>query len=123
MGSCCEGSNNDYDIINLRLEKDKKSKKNGNIELQNQTDYDGEIKNSKNSNTNEKNISSLNYYISKKKLKIIIKQSKYLMEGKEYLINSLGLINQKNNYNDGLVIFGDTNVINNKYNIFENIDK
>lgn len=123
MGSCCEGSNNDYDIINLRLEKDKKSKKIGNIELQNQTDYDGEIKNSKNSNTNEKNISSLNYYISKKKLKIIIKQSKYLMEGKEYLINSLGLINQKNNYNDGLVIFGDTNVINNKYNIFENIDK
>ena len=35
------------------------------------------------------------------------------MEGKEYLIYSLGLINSKNNYNDALIIFGDTNVNNN----------
>ena len=35
------------------------------------------------------------------------------MVGKKYLLNSLGLINSKNNYNDGLIIFGDTNVNNN----------
>ena len=50
--------------------------------------------------------------VSRKKLKLIIKQSKCLMEGKEIIINSLGLLNSKNNYNDGLTIFGDSNVIN-----------
>jgi len=51
-------------------------------------------------------------YISKTKLKLTIKQSKNLPEGKEYIINSLGLlINNENKTNDGLVIFGDKNVI------------
>ena len=51
-------------------------------------------------------------YISKTKLKLIIKQSKNLPEGKEYILNSLGLlINNENKTNDGLVIFGDKNVI------------
>ena len=66
MGNCCEGAHNDYDIIDLQLEKNKKPRKNGNIDLQNQTDYDGGIKNSNNSNINEKNNPPLNYYISKK---------------------------------------------------------
>ena len=51
-------------------------------------------------------------YISKTKLKITIKQSKNLPEGKEYIINSLGLlINNENKTKDGLTIFGDKNVI------------
>ena len=52
------------------------------------------------------------YNISKTKLKLTIKQSKNLPEGKEYLINSLGLlINNENKTKDGLAIFGDKNVI------------
>ena len=52
------------------------------------------------------------YYISKTRLKITIKQSKNLPEGKEYIINSLGLlINNENKTKDGLTIFGDKNVI------------
>ena len=52
------------------------------------------------------------YYISKTRLKITIKQSKNLPEGKEYIINSLGLlINDENKTKDGLTIFGDKNVI------------
>ena len=51
-------------------------------------------------------------YISKTKLKLTIKQSKNLPEGKEYIINSLGLlINDENKTKDGLTIFGDKNVI------------
>ena len=51
-------------------------------------------------------------YISKTKLKLTIKQSKNLPEGKEYIINSLGLlINNENKTKDGLTIFGDKNVI------------
>ena len=49
-------------------------------------------------------------YISKKKLKLKILQSKCLIEGKTYIINSLGLMKPKNNFNDGLTIFGDENV-------------
>ena len=45
-------------------------------------------------------------------IKLTIKQSKNLPEGKEYLINSLGLlINNENKTKDGLAIFGDKNVI------------
>ena len=40
---------------------------------------------------------------------------KYISElnnglGKEFIINSLGLVNSKNDNKDGLVIFGDVNV-------------
>ena len=50
--------------------------------------------------------------ISKTKLKLTIKQSKNLPEGKEYIINSYGLlINNENKTKDGLTIFGDKNVI------------
>ena len=57
--------------------------------------------------------------ISKTKLKLTIKQSKNLPEGKEYIINSYGLlINNENKTKDGLTIFGDKNVI--KYIILYN---
>jgi hypothetical protein len=48
--------------------------------------------------------------LSKIKLKLTIKQSKNLPEGKEYIINSFGLQDSKNNNKDGIIIFGDNNV-------------
>jgi len=111
MGNCCDGMKNDYDIINIQLEKDKnKNKKSSTLEFQNQTEHNTGVNNIQQSNMNKNSPSNL--YISRKKLKLIIKQSKCLMEGKEIIINSLGLLNSKNNYNDGLTIFGDSNVIN-----------
>ena len=47
---------------------------------------------------------------SRKKLKIIIKQSKYLLEGKEYIINAGGLIGSPRNTKNGVTLFGDTSV-------------
>ena len=71
--------------------------------------------NNKNKNSNINIFSELSNdinYISKTKLKLTIKQSKKLKEGKEYIINSFGLlINNENKTKDGLTIFGDTNVI------------
>ena len=109
MGNCCEEFINEYDIF--QIIKEKKPKKNESIDLPNQTNYNAEINNLRESNTNKDNNSPLKLYISKKKLKLTIKQSKTFIEGKEYIINSLGLTDPKNNYNDGLTIFGDTNVI------------
>ena len=88
----------------------RKTQKISNIEYYNQTDYNTGTNNVQQSNINKNNDSPSKYYISKKKLKLIIKQSKCLIEGKEIIINSLGLFNSKNK--DGLTIFGDTNVIN-----------
>lgn len=48
---------------------------------------------------------------SRKKLKLIIKQSKYLQEGKELIINAGGLVGSPRNAKDGLTIFGDISVI------------
>ena len=47
---------------------------------------------------------------SKKKLKLIIKQSKYLLEGREFIINPGGLIGGRRNAKDGITIFGDFSV-------------
>jgi hypothetical protein len=71
-------------------------------------------------NNQEKNINDINlteeqkiidmFYLSKTLLKLTVKQSKNLEEGKEYIINSLGLlINNENKTKDGLTIFGDVN--------------
>lgn len=108
MGNCCDGSNNDYDIINVQLEKDIFTKK---TNQNNQIDNAAENNCQKNI-INKNNNSPSKLYISKKKLKLIIKQSKCLKEGKEIIINSLGLLNSQNNFNDGLTIFGDMNVTN-----------
>lgn len=53
---------------------------------------------------------------SKKKLKLIIKQSKYLPEGREFIINAGGLVGSPRNAKDGITIFGDVGV-NHKNNI------
>lgn len=51
---------------------------------------------------------------SKKKLKLIIKQSKYLSEGRELIINAGGLVGSHHNKRDGITIFGDYSVSNKK---------
>ena len=112
MGICCkdcDGRNNSYDLINIKVDKDRKGIKNSSIGSQNQTGYNNVGFNDFRQSNSNQNASQKIYY-SKKKLKLIIKQSKCLQEGKEYIINSLGLIDAKNNFQDGLVIFGDVNV-------------
>ena len=47
---------------------------------------------------------------SAKKLKLIILQSKYLTEGKEYIINAGGLLGSKRKAKDGVTFFGDKSV-------------
>ena len=106
---CCNGNNNDFDLINIKVDKDRKGIKNSSIGSQNQTGYNNMGLNDFRQSNSNQNTSQKIYY-SKKKLKLIIKQSKCLQEGKEYIINSLGLIDPKNNFKDGLVIFGDVNV-------------
>ena len=49
---------------------------------------------------------------TRKKLKLIITQSKYLSEGREFIINAGGLIGSKRNVKDGITIFGDYSVSN-----------
>ena len=129
MGNCCNGSFSDNDIVNFSNsnQSDKKEKGKGIFpEIQNISKYNTGIDNIHKENTDSNNICNehsskieheKNLYISKTKLKLIIKQSKCLLEGKEYIINSLGLINanKKNNFQDGLVIFGDINVNNIKF--------
>lgn len=124
MGICCKGSNIDNDIENYsknnQIDKNQKDKSISSLVFQEKLKYN-EIENIHKVNTNSeqnnlqkspKIILEKNIYISKNKLKLIVKQSKCLLEGKEYIINSLGLIDpdNKNNYQDGLVIFGDINV-------------
>ena len=120
MGSCCNGNQNDKDLINdVDLAKNKnkgnknKDKDNKIIPIDND-DIDNQMRQNTNieiNNINE-NINNNNIFIANIKLKLTIKQSKSLQEGKEYIINSLGLlINNQNKTNDGLTIFGDENVI------------
>ena len=128
MGICCKGNNADNDLENIPIpqnkikNKEKNNKQFSSLDSQNQSGYINGIENIHKvatdfkQNENQIHISNIplekNLYISKNKLKIIVKQSKCLLEGKEYIINSLGLIESKNknNYQDGIVIFGDINV-------------
>ena len=104
MGICLNGINkNDYDLKTIQLEKNRQMKRSSSKDIYNQTDYNSGI-----TNNDQNNNSPLKLYLSKKIIKLIVKQSKCLMEGKEYIINSLGLLDSKNK--DGLTIFGDTNV-------------
>ena len=110
MGICCEycnGRNDDYDLINIKVQNDRKSKK---TDFQNQTEQSLGINDFQQSKINKNNNSSQKMILSKKKLKLTIIQSKCLEEGKEFIINSLGLVDSKNDNKDGLVIFGDINV-------------
>ena len=135
MGSCCKASIKDNDIENIQniyqLEKIQKGKNFSSIDFQTLSKYNTGIDNklnidSNNVNNNEqvqKKEQEQKLYISEKKLKLTVLQSKCLLEGKEYLINSLGIIdsNKKNIYKDGLVIFGDINVSKTKIQIYKNI--
>ena len=47
---------------------------------------------------------------SKRKLKLIVKQSKYLSEGREIIINAGGLVGSLHYKKDGITIFGDYSV-------------
>ena len=117
MGNCCNGFHNDFDILNFRSNKDKKNKNQiiSSNDIKSQANTNEDINKIKESNINDINNSPSKLFISKKKLKLIIKQSKCLMEGKEYIINSLGLSDSDKKHNDGLTILGDENVINIKY--------
>ena len=110
MGNCYKVHNTDKDLLSDidPLERINTQKKLSNIDMM--------------ANNQEKNINDINlteeqkiidmFYLSKTLLKLTVKQSKNLEEGKEYIINSLGLlINNENKTRDGLTIFGDVNVI------------
>ena len=130
MGNCYNFNKDDNDILSDvdPLEKfksnNKKLDENNIIFFENNNNNDNNIDIINDNNDNDINIIDTNinniiqeqnkdiYNISKTKLKLTIKQSKNLPEGKEYLINSLGLlINNENKTKDGLAIFGDKNVI------------
>ena len=133
MGSCCNASIKDNDIENnpnnSQSEKIQKGKNFASVDFQNLSKYNTGIDNKLNidlininNNKQPKKIEQeQNLYISEKKLKLTVVQSKCLIEGKEYLINSLGIINsnKKNIYKDGLVIFGDINVSKTKIQIYK----
>ena len=124
MGNCCKANYNDNDLLNSpknnKLENINKGKDFSN-DYQNQTRHNTGIENIHKASTDSNKINEQkilyekDIYISKIKLRIIVKQSKCLLEGKEYLINSLGLLdsNNKNKYLDGIVIFGDVDVSKN----------
>ena len=121
MGNCCKANYNDNDLLNSpknnKLENIHKNKDSSN-DYQNQIRHNTGIENIHKASIDSNKINEQkiphekDLYISKIKLKIIVKQSKCLLEGKEYLINSLGLLdsNNKTKYLDGIVIFGDVNV-------------
>ena len=110
MGNCCDGKSI-LDFLNLQLDKENKPKNRHFSDFQSQTDYNIDKNNIQENIIDDKqNISPSIPFISKKILKLKILQSKYLIEGKTYIINSLGLIDPKNKYYDGLTIFGDENV-------------
>ena len=117
MGNCYSANNSDKDLLGDRdtLERINPQK--------NLLNMDNMVNNQeKNINdiilTEEQKIIDI-YYLSKTLLKLTVKQSKNLQEGKEYIINSLGLvINNENKTKDGLTIFGDVNVIEYFFNIY-----
>lgn len=79
---------------------------NNNININNEINYNIPS----NPPLNPNNIIPENIINSSKKLKLIILQSKYLPEGKEYIINAGGLIGSKRNIKDGITYFGDISV-------------
>lgn len=110
MGNCYHGDRDDKDILsdvdplNNIKSQNKPSNINNNIILEKNDIIDNYI-NPISDKNNETNI------ISKTKLKLTVIESNHLREGGEYIINSLGLLNNKQNKKDGLTIFGDVNVI------------
>ena len=129
MGNCYNIDKNENDMLSDEEHLEKINQNNKHLSENNIIDVDNCNNNIDNNNIETKiNIiteqtNDINY-ISKTKLKLTIKQSKNLPEGKEYIMNSLGLlINNENKTNDGLLIFGDKNVCNSIYNNIFNIVK
>ena len=127
MGNCYNIDKNENDMLSDKEHLEKINQNNKHLSENNIIDVDNCNNNIDNNNIETKiNIiteqtNDINY-ISKTKLKLTIKQSKNLPEGKEYIMNSLGLlINNENKTNDGLLIFGDKNVCNSIYNNVFNI--
>ena len=106
MGNCCYGNINENDILSDETCNNKKvyninnNKLNEDNIIINQSRQNAYIDTNintvvnNNNNINYTNINNSNLIISKQKLKLTIKQSKSLQEGKEYFINSLGVIFQ-----------------------------
>ena len=131
MGNyCCECNNKNIDDGNLGSSKIKykeEKKKINKITTCDTKIIENSIPNLINNNSNnskynnEQNILinppilpnkiiSDNIINSTKKLILIIIQSKYLTEGKEYIINAGGLIGSQRNIKDGITYFGDKSV-------------
>lgn len=110
MGNCCDETKYDNDVMNEKYDKKIKLKKTSSFDIQNQTDYNMETMDIHKNNENQDINLSPKLPLSKNKLKLIIIQSKSLQEGKEYIINSFGLQDSKNDSKDGIIIFGDNNV-------------
>ena len=107
----CETKINQNSIPNLS-EKNPSNNSINNINNNNNININNEINYNIPSNPPliPNNIIPENIINSSKKLKLIILQSKYLPEGKEYLINAGGLIGSKRNIKDGITYFGDISV-------------
>ena len=110
MGNCCDETKYDNDVMNEKYDKKLKPKRTASFDIQNQTDYNMETMDNHKNNENHNINLSPKLHLSKNKLKLTIIQSKSLQEGKEYIINSFGLQDSKNDYKDGIIIFGDNNV-------------
>ena len=138
MGTCCEYNRNNIDDGNLggkiqyqtqitREDKFKNLHKDSNNSNSDNGNYSGIIDTQK--INNEKGQKDPDNQIpinppkiphdkipdsiinTRKKLKLIIKQSKYLSEGREFIINPGGLVGSPRNAKDGITIFGDAGVI------------
>ena len=120
MGNCCEPNQNDYDLLdssqnkNHSNEYDRKAKFNSidknipNRIINYSTSNDFRKTNHETAAENQ-NLFSFN---SKKKLKLIIKQSKTLPEGKTIIITPSGILGSQNSFQDGITVFGDYNINN-----------
>ena len=99
MGNCCEETKKDFDIVNPDEGEKKRNKHENKI-------VKGPEINNNNFILIDEKIDKIP--ITKNKLKLIVQESKSLNEGKEYIINSQGLLDSL--YHDGVVIFGGKNV-------------
>lgn len=136
MGNCCECNNNGIDLGNIganklpyvnQLKRGDRVKNQTNVTNKNNTGSGSCLLDLQqtNNDTNQKDPDSQipikppkvphdkipeNIINSRKKLKLIIKQSKYLSEGREFIINAGGLVGSSRNARDGITIFGDVSV-------------
>lgn len=138
MGNCCECNKNGIDEGNMRgkIKNKNQATKGDKVNPQNKENYNinGNLSGyidlqQTNNDTTQKDPDSQipinppkvphdripdSIINSRKKLKLIIKQSKYLSEGREFTINAGGLVGSPRNAKDGITIFGDV-CVNHKF--------